>query len=127
MKYKGVVVSGYNMLIGDPSEDVIRKPCFALNVGDRIISIGEKGKRSSSSRYQMFEKEITYTGRMIINDVDCAIFKLYNGAVVGFDLFLEQQDMYIIFKIVDVDNSQELILEDEESNSISIFKAVFNQ
>lgn len=129
--YERVLIGGFPMLMGDPSEDVRLESLFDLNIGDRIKAIGrltKSGKESSSCRVHRVSPYMTYSGLYEYNDTTYMAFLLPPGGVVGWSEQTPEVDIYGLFAVNVVPGEEaEVILPNYEKRVPLIFKAKFEK
>ena len=127
-EYKRKIIQGYRVLVGNPP--LLEVPLCNLEVGNKVFKIGclnSVGNESSSCR--VFEPDLPfkYSGQYIFEGVKYAAFLIYPSGISGWNLFTPKQNAYSLWVINETDNEIELILQKLKSQTIGIYRAIFNE
>ncbi len=130
MSYERIRIQGWPVLKGNPGHEIVEKPFLDILPGCRINKIGRltnNGKESSSCRVLEITPFMTFVGWFFCEEGSFLAFRLPDNGITGWDLFNPQLPVYSLF-VPNIQEGQEpeLILQNVDTRSIRIFKAVFS-
>ena len=120
---KKILIDGYEYLKGE-NIPFVEESIFDLKVGDKIATIGDKTKRSSSARSDEFKTFVIYAGTILLapNEKRMA-FLIPRTQIVGFNLFNPETNVYKLYDF----NNEELFCNDYHDITFRIYQPIFEK